>query len=181
MINAEVGTTLSGGYKYGSVNKDDEEAAGNNDNTNSYFKESDLYYYKEEELTKKEKTMKIIKACVPILIAVLLIGGFTWILVQNFGTLYPSPGQKQRIRPSTGIETSSSSSDHTAPPNDDDIIHAPILTPIISKDTTATTSTTSSTKDNGKSSCSAYSKCFDLGLTGECCPTLAGDKLECCN
>ena len=174
----------SGGYKYGSVNKDDEEAAGNNNNNNSYFKESDLYYYKEDELTKKEKMMKIIKSCIPILIAVLLIGGITWILVQNFGTLYPSPGQRQRIRPSTGIETSSSSSSsshHNAPLNDDDSIHAPILTPRTSKDTTATTATTSSTKDNGKSSCSAYSKCFDLGLTGECCPTLAGGKLECCN
>ena len=170
----------SGGYKYGSVNKDDEEAAGNNNNNNSYFKESDLYYYKEDELTKKEKMMKIIKSCIPILIAVLLIGGITWILVQNFGTLYPSPGQRQRIRPSTGIETSSSSH-HNAPLNDDDSIHAPTLTPRTSKDTTATTATTSSTKDNGKSSCSAYSKCFDLGLTGECCPTLAGDKLECCN
>ena len=170
----------SGGYKYGSVNKDDEEAAGNNNNNNSYFKESDLYYYKEDELTKKEKMMKIIKSCIPILIAVLLIGGITWILVQNFGTLYPSPGQRQRIRPSTGIENSSSSH-RNAPQNDDDSIHAPILIPRTSKDTTATTATTSSTKDNGKSSCSAYSKCFDLGLTGECCPTLAGDKLECCN
>jgi hypothetical protein len=181
MTNAEVGTMQSGGYKYGSVNKDDEEAAGNNNNNNSYFKESDLYYYKEDDLTKKEKLMKIIKSCIPILIAVLLIGGITWILVQNFGTLYPSPGQRQRIRPSTGIENSSSSSHHNAPLNDDDSIHAPILTPRTSKDTTATTATTSSTKDNGKSSCSAYSKCFDLGLTGECCPTLAGDKLECCN
>ena len=88
----------SGGYKYGSVNKDDEEAAGNNNNNNSYFKESDLYYYKEDELTKKEKMMKVIKSCIPILIAVLLIGGITWILVQNFGTLYPSPGQRQRIQ-----------------------------------------------------------------------------------
>ena len=180
MTNAEVGTMQSGGYKYGSVNKDDEEAAGNNNNNNSYFKESDLYYYKEDELTKKEKMMKIIKSCIPILIAVLLIGGITWILVQNFGTLYPSPGQRQRIRPSTGIENSSSSH-HNAPLNDDDSIHAPILTPRTSKHTTATTVTKSSTKDNGKSSCSAYSKCFDLGLTGECCPTLAGDKLECCN
>jgi hypothetical protein len=180
MTNAEVGTTQSGGYKYGSVNKDDEEAAGNNNNNNSYFKESDLYYYKEDKLTNKEKMTKVIKSCVPILIAVLLIGGITWILVQNFGTLYPSPGQRQRIRPSDGIKTASSSH-HNAPTDDDGSIHAPILTPRISKDTTATTTTTSSTKDNGESSCSAYSKCFDLGLSGECCPTLAGDKLECCN
>ena len=184
MINAEVGTTLSGGYKYGSVNKDDEEAAGNNDNTNSYFKESDLYYYKEEELTKKEKTMKIIKACVPILIAVLLIGGFTWILVQNFGTLYPSPGQRQRVRPTNGIEISSH---HNAPP--DDTTTAAATATATATATTTTSSTphssstneSSSTKDNGERFCLAYPKCFDLGLSGECCPTPAGDKLDCCN
>jgi hypothetical protein len=176
MINAEVGTTQSGGYKYGSVNKDDEEAAGNNDNTNSYFKESDLYYYKEEELTKKEKTMKIIKACVPILIAVLLIGGFTWILVQNFGTLYPSPGQRQRVRPTNGIEISSH---HNAPP--DDTTTATTTTTTSSSPHSSSTNESSSTKDNGERFCLAYPKCFDLGLSGECCPTPAGDKLDCCN
>jgi len=42
--------------------------------------------------------------------------------------------------------------------------------------------TDSSDGSEGKnSSCGANKKCADLGLTGECCPTIAGIVLGCCN
>lgn len=175
MTNTKSGNTESGGYKYDSVSNEDEAGKVYNKN----FKESDLYYYKEDELTKREKTMKIVRLTFPILISILLIGGIAWGLFQNFGKLYPSPSGQ---RASNNIKTSSShqSSSYTTDDGTDDDIPDPIQTSKISTDTT--NSGSSSTKKYlGSSSCLEYQKCLDLGLIGKCCPTLAGNRLDCCN
>ena len=111
--NIETQKKESGGYKYGSVNNQAEVAEGNN---NSNFKESDLYYYKEEKLTKREKRIKSVKFAVPIIISILLIGGLTWALFRNFGTLYPGP-DVQRIPPN-GQKASHPATSTTSSTND---------------------------------------------------------------
>lgn len=188
MTNAK-NETGSAGYTYGSVNNDEETgAASENNNDNDDFDESNLYYYKEETLTRREKAIKIVKFTVPILIAVLLIGGLTFLLFHNFAKLYPGPGT-QRI-PSGGSRASHTDDD------DDGGIVSPFSPPIpvhsvptimsastkkkATKKATSSSDSSSSTKHLG-SSCSLYPKCLDLGLTGECCPTTAGGKLDCCN
>jgi len=164
MTNTKSGIAESGGHSYDSISN--EEEAGKVYNKN--FKESDLYYYKEDELTKREKTMKIINSIFPILISILLVGGITWGLIKNFGKLYPSPS-------SNNIKTSSShqASSYTTDDSTNDDIPDPIQTTKISTDTTK--------NYLGSSSCSAYPKCLDLGLIGQCCPALAEDRLDCCN
>mmetsp|Transcript_33190 Transcript_33190/g.38266 ORF Transcript_33190/g.38266 Transcript_33190/m.38266 type:complete len:184 (-) Transcript_33190:2604-3155(-) len=168
MTNTKSGITESDCHKYDSISN--EEEAGKVYNTN--FKESDLYYYKEDERTKREKIIRIMNSTFPILIFILLIGGITWGLIQNFGKLYLSPSGH---RASNNIKNSSShqASSYTTDDGTDDDIHDTIQTHKISTDTTK--------KYLASSSCLAYPKCMSLELTGECCPTLAGDKLDCCN
>lgn len=50
-------------------------------------------------------------------------------------------------------------------------------------DTTPSSSKASSSSNNEDkaASCESHSKCLDAGLTGQCCPTLQGDQLECCS
>mmetsp|Transcript_61659 Transcript_61659/g.68983 ORF Transcript_61659/g.68983 Transcript_61659/m.68983 type:complete len:184 (-) Transcript_61659:2707-3258(-) len=168
MTDTKSGITASDCHKYDSISN--EEEAGKVYNTN--FKESDLYYYKEDERTKREKIIRIMNSTFPILIFILLISGITWGLIQNFGKLYPSPSGQ---RTSNNIKKSSShqASSYTTDDGTDDDIHDTIQTHKISTDTTK--------KYLASSSCLAYPKCMSLELTGECCPTLAGDKLDCCN
>merc|ERR1712032_1326939 len=104
----------------------------------------------------------------------------------NVDTLYPSPSGQ---RASNKIKISSSHYDDTE--ND---TSAPTRTPKMSSGTTFTSTTTASPssdpsstksssstkKDAASSSCSVYPKCVDVGLTGECCPTQEGVKLDCC-
>jgi len=170
----ETGTgTGTGGYKYGSVNDEEAGATGNN------FDESNLYYIKEKEMSKREKAMKMIKLVVPIIIAVLFLGGLAFMLVHNFGKLYPGPGPGGQKVPSRG---SGGSVSHPTSPSHDiahdggggGIASAPVPVPVPVPRRSVPT-----TKDGG-SSCAAYPKCTDRGLTGECCPTGGGVKLECC-
>ena len=149
------------GYQYGSVSTDEEIAADKS------FDEANLYYMKDEERTRKEKLMKAIKLGVPILIAIIFIAGLGFLLFNNFGYFYP--GRGGQVTPSkhstTTATTSSGSSSSSSRTHYDNIATS---VPIPAKITTGIF-------------CSANPKCSDMGLTGECCPTASGIKLNCCS
>ena len=149
----------SGGYKYGSVSND-EESGASSDNKN--FDEKNLYYVKEDEQTKRERAAKAIKLAVPIIIAVFLIGGLAFMLFHNFAYFYPGRGG-QVVSSKHSVNSGTTKTTQYSYDTDDDQ-SSPIAIP-----------TSSST------SCAANQKCKDLGLTGECCPTVKGDNLVCCS
>jgi hypothetical protein len=130
------------------------------------------YYVKGRELSSKERLTKCILVLLPILAAVILIGGFAYyvtnhILERNAGgghkadTAYPespySSGGGGPSRPGSYPSTESNSSPAPAP-----------------KKSAHSSSTRSS-------SCSANPKCLELGLKGNCCPTNDGVTLGCCD
>lgn len=144
-------------YKYGSVSND-EEAAGT-----KTFDETDLYYMKEGERTRKEKIMTAIKLGVPIMIASILIVGLGYLLLHNFGYFYPGQGGTSSKRSSvTTISSTPATTTHSSH-YDNIATKVPITTTTF-----------------GASSCAANPKCADRGLTGECCPSPDGTKLDCC-
>jgi hypothetical protein len=178
-------------YKYGSVQSSSKPGSdeGLHDNEN-IFKETDLLYYKGRTLSPKEKTAKLIKIAVPVVTAVLLIGGLTWFLLGDFGHLYPGPsGPKppdsssisrpvaSSVTPAAAPTVPSSRSYTTTTAGTTATEPVPKKTPAI-KDSTASTPTSI---PGGSSSCLSHSKCSDLGLIGDCCPTTDGYILNCCS
>jgi hypothetical protein len=168
-------------YKYGAVGGGDDEETRNN------FKESDLLYYEERKLTQKEKTMKIIKIAVPVMIAVLVIGGFAWFLLRDFGHLYPGPSAPV-LSPSHSTVVSRPSFPEPPTPSATTKGKAPTEPAVVSPTATAkqtdhkpSGSSSSDSSSSGGSDCSLHPKCNSLGLTGECCPTISGDSLDCCS
>jgi hypothetical protein len=157
-------------YKYGSVPEDQEGADTSVDENN--FKETDLLYYKGRTLSQKEKTVKIIKIALPVLVAVLLIGTLAWFLLSDFGHLYPGPSGVKPPDQSSSTISYPASTPHL--PSGPEPASAPAKLPVRS-------SSTSPLSSGGGSSCAAHSNCNKLGLTGECCPTAAGDMLDCCS
>jgi cytoskeletal protein RodZ len=186
-------------YSYGAVGKEtDAQKAGAKDSGDSKdeggdFKETDLLYV-QDSLSPKEKRMKIIKIAVPIIVAVVLIGGLALFLLRGFTNLYPGPSGSKIHSYSSEPEylPSSSSSSST---NKRSPVSAPLTPSTTFKTATSTedeTTAASSTKENtssssssyknhaGSSSCGDNQKCKAAGLTGQCCPTVSGDMLDCC-
>ena len=150
------------GYKYGSVNTDEE--SGDTSGNNKSFDESELYYMKDGDLSKKEKTVKAIKLAVPIVIAIMLIGGLAFLLFHNFAYFYPGRGGNEvpsKHSISSGVSTTKTTQKYY---HDDDTSVAPMPAP-----------------SSVGSSCAANQKCADLGLVGECCPSESGTNLSCCS
>ena len=161
------------GYKYGSVNNDEESGATTDSKS---FDESNLYFMKDEDLSKKEKGVKVFKLAVPIIIAVLLIGGLAFLMFHNFAHFYPGRGGNKHSH--------SMSSGATPWPNDDDGTSGASISAPWSKDDDSASGFSipaPSTSTSGGSSCSANPKCVDLGLTGQCCPSGSGVQLSCCS
>lgn len=166
---------------YGSV---DNPSSGNEnkeaeEEQQQHFQETNLLYYKGRTLSQQEKTAKLIKIAVPIVIAILLIGGLAWFLLGDFGHLYPGPsGAKQ-----PGYSYTISSPAATPPTSSSEVS---------SKSHSGSSSSTTSSEpapapkdsshsSSGAAACSAHSACSTLGLVGECCPTSSGTMLECCS
>lgn len=155
------------------------------------------FFYKQKDLSKKEKIMKMIKLAVPIIIAVILIGGIAWILFDEFDNIYPSSSSGHRPSSSSingRIESIEAICDDDSNSMDQKIKNSPpIRGPKTSSISTASTSssslesleneetesTTATTHSNLSASCSSYTKCQKLELTGDCCPTIGGDVLYC--
>lgn len=130
------------------------------------------YYVKPRAMSTRERLTKCILVIVPILAAVILVGGFAYyvtshVLERNAGgghkdTAYPaspysSGGGRPASRPGTYPSTESDSPPASAPKK------------------------SSHSSSTSPSSCSANSKCLDLGLKGNCCPTNEGVTLGCCD
>jgi hypothetical protein len=181
-------TDGSNDYKYGSVGGTGDEAEAHND-----FNEADLLFYKDREPSKQEKMIKTLKIAIPLIIAVSLIGGFAWFLLQDFGFFYPGPATESHNPEHTpgGSGSSTLPASTTAPraptvpagapkgqpPGYDSSSHSATSS---SGSSSTVVSASSSASRGGSSSCAANSKCSALGLTGECCPTSGGTMLDCC-
>jgi len=181
-------------YKYGSVNSNDEESGGdggNNDESNNFldksFDESNLYYYNGSKPTRRESAARAFRLGVPILVAAMLVGGLALWLFRNIGYLYPTQdpsgggshhhhnnagGSMKKMPPSSYPSSSSNTDDDRAVASFKDSV--PPINP-------EEVPTKNATANFSSSSCAAYPKCAKLELTGECCPTKSGVKLNCCS
>ena len=57
---------------------------GKDEQNSRSFKESDLLYVRDNALSPNEKRMKVIKITIPIIIAILLIGGLALFLLRDW-------------------------------------------------------------------------------------------------
>lgn len=139
---------------YGSLknNVEEEEA------TDTSFQTENAYYLKDATPMSAKKFLLL---AVPILGAVLMMGGIVIFLLRDFGHLYPGRGGDRGYSFPNG-----GGSEHTT------------TTASSSADDT-TFHRGSSSKSSASSKCTSYPKCSPL--TGQCCPTLDGVFLECCN
>jgi hypothetical protein len=169
---------------YGSI----QPCEGNADNDQSFDAEN-AYYLGDSgsNLTFEQKIRKTIKFAFPIIVAIVIMGGFGLYLFRDFNTLYPGRGggRDGDSQPSGSgshvisgkapiqVDASGSSPDSKNGPRD------PLDTDVSSSSTISTKSNTGR-KDGLGASCSSYSSCSSLGLIGDCCPTAKGDFLDCC-
>jgi hypothetical protein len=127
------------------------------------FDEKDAYYLKESTLSPEERRRKCMRMALPIITAVLMIGGFAMFLLRDFGILYPGrSGGKNKIPSDPLYPIDNTRIDDTLDKHSNS---KPIL-------------------DEGKksgmaTSCFAHEQC--AGLVGECCPTPDGVFLQCCS
>ena len=156
------------------------------------FKESDFLFLKDTHISPEERCRKVLLAAIPLIIAVLVMGGIGVWLLKDFDHLYPgpsgsrSPSLPKPRGPSTSIPEDSSPD---LSPASDDAPSAvadlkPLGPPISSKDLVPSPTPVSNPKTSplvSDSSCNAHSSCEKLGLTGVCCPTDKGVMLECCS
>lgn len=122
------------------------------------FDVSETYYLKESQLTPAERRKKCIAMLLPILLAILIMGGAAFFLLKDFAHLYPT---------STVDRNYDASGEHRGVP----VPPAPSIP-------APPTTTTSGSKE---ADCKNNDKCHELGLVGQCCPTLVGDFLNCCH
>lgn len=153
---------MPGKVDYGSL--EDQKGEG--------FDEKDMYYVKET-LTREQKMRKLVLIAVPILAAVLIIGGAALFLLHDFDNLYPGKGG--------GKEPSYKSKSHTTINEKPDSSSTPAV-PMPAPAPLKRSDFDSGEKgDNVASACVAHDKCKANGLTGECCPSLDGVFLGCCS
>ncbi|KAL3757308.1 hypothetical protein ACHAWU_008469 [Discostella pseudostelligera] len=130
---------------YGAVNVHDE------------FDEKNTYYLNETRCNWN----RFFRAVVPVVIALVIMGGFAYGMSHGFTHLYGPPKATDE-----GGNTKQ------------DISWVPIGNDV---EDSSTTSDSDATNAAGSSAeCSMNSKCASLGLTGMCCPTKKGVLLECC-
>ena len=151
---------------YGSVEEEVSDQA---------FDERNTYYLKEAKLTREQKLRKLSAVAVPILAAILLVGGAALYLLKDFNILYPGRGggtsENGKYNPSRFEHPSA---DHIATEESNSDSSAKGYSP---------TPPANEKKDPSDvaSACAAHTKCKDAGLVGLCCPTLDDKFLGCCN
>lgn len=149
------------------------------------FDVNDTYYLPQANLTPDQRRRKCINVLVPLLAAVLIVGGAAFFLLSDFGHLYPGSGGDPRHY-SANQEHHGTAIDVAEEPttNSEDYTNlkprGPILPASSSSSTTTTSTTTSDTSDDSAAACSVNLKCAALNLTGACCPTQKGENLSCC-
>mmetsp|Transcript_12228 Transcript_12228/g.23067 ORF Transcript_12228/g.23067 Transcript_12228/m.23067 type:complete len:152 (-) Transcript_12228:71-526(-) len=146
---------------YGSIEGNDPEKAtsgfaSNEDSENRDERDYNLgesYYLKDHS----DKRSKFLRALLPILIALAIVGGVSYFFFRDFNKLYPGPG------------SSESNDDYVAPVS------------VTDDSTQETKSNGEESHAQSSSSCAANDKCADLGLSGDCCPSSGGFNLACCD
>lgn len=145
------------------------------DDAENSFQEYDVDYVQERQLTRKERINKIMTAGLPILIALFIVVGFgLW----TTKALAPAPSKNtiHAIESPTVVDTAPSPTEPllkpaTAEKSDEEV-------PVVPKHSRTSSDTT---KESGGKSCSANPGCKNLGLIGDCCPTIEGVQLGCCS
>jgi len=132
------------------------------------------YYVKERTMSRKERINKFLLLLLPILLAVLLVGGFAFYVVSH--VLERGGGRHGNIDVTPQVSTKGTASRpaNSRPgtyPTEPKLAPAPA--PISTKE--------KSHASSGSSACASNSKCADLGLIGDCCPTKQGVTLGCCD
>jgi len=138
---------------------------------NRTFDADHAYYLKDGSrapLTFKQRLRKYSLIAVPLLAAVLIIGGAAFFLLRNFNHLYPGSsggyGEETRAKEKAKHDYSTG-------------VTAPATSPA---GPTASASSVSTGSGKGTAACASNPKCAEAGLLGQCCPTAAGVMLECC-
>ena len=150
-------STTNSKTSYGAVEADENAAVDRS------FDAESAYYLKPEPvpLTPGQRTRKFLITALPIVVAVLIMGGFAWFLLRDFNNLYPGRG-------------GGSGADATT------VYDRPL--PSSGKKSLDDSSSSSTAKhvDSSLAACSAHSACTKLELVGNCCPTDEGVVLGCC-
>jgi hypothetical protein len=164
-MRSEQSTTI-----YGSLPTSEEEAP-HKQQRNAIFDSDKTYYLKDES---KWTPQKIVSMAIPLIGAVLIIGGAVTFLLRDFNHLYPGRGVSDSSEPITSRSTVRTRSTPVSTKSQQQTMQVPASAQVTKmKNGTLPISTTSST-----ASCLMYSEC--LGLIGECCPTDSGIFLACC-
>lgn len=149
---------------YGSAQQAEEGTADQYDLDNTY-------YVKERPMSTKERCGKIMLVLLPIVLALLLVGGFTYYVISN--VLQKGGGRGHDTVTTFPSSPKGGSSGQETRPGTYPTEHSPPAPAPAPKE--------KSHASSGSSACSSNLKCADLGLVGECCPTKQGVTLGCCD
>lgn len=174
-----------GASTYGSVDKGETKEP-----EDATFDAENTYYLKDSGRRLTLKKMMLI--AVPILAAVLIMGGAALFLYRDFNHLYPG------VQGDAGskVRSSSSSTPHVSSSDAERSSSEGKKTPPL-RISTHSNSSSASTKskaaetddfppaksgggDGSSAACWDHVKCAEKGLLGDCCPTAVGDMLFCC-
>lgn len=146
---------------YGSVEEPE-------DVTDRSFDPDNAYYVKETSLPLQQRLKKMLICSMPILAAILIVGGAALYLLRDFNSLYPGAGGHGDKTPQYSGATTTTR--HSSLPQD-----------YQSAETTQSPEANSKSPhvNSGSADCSAHPDCS--GLVGVCCPTGDGVFLGCCS
>ena len=160
----------------------------------SAYQEVDTYYLKPSPLNRSDKLKKLLLIGVPILAAVIIIGGAAFLLFKSFDHLYPGPGgsARQYPSPSRAKDTEPSAPSYPVVPRGPPLHPAssPMNLPPSESDPNdprypmsgggKSGESSSASSSSGSAACEGHKKCSALELIGDCCPTGQGVMLGCC-
>lgn len=156
----------SAGENYGSAQTAAEGAAAA-----EQYDLDNTYYVKERTMSRKERCSKLLLVMLPIVLAVILVGGFAYYVISHVLERGAGGGKHGTIETAYPASPKGSSSIPASRPG----------TYPASQSPPAPAPKTKSHSSSASSSCSSNSKCADLGLIGDCCPTKQGVTLGCCD
>ncbi|CAJ1961707.1 unnamed protein product [Cylindrotheca closterium] len=165
---------------YGAVDTQRSEDAETNAADNS-FEEMDMRFLKEQKVSQDARRRKVISALVPILVALVIILLFAKISLGAIG-----PAHDPKYPTEYGSKAAPAPSPKSSTPTGEEPSSVSAFPPASSYSSSSNTTAknknmnTTSTSITTTASCSENRPCYQLGLTGQCCPTGEGVMLGCC-
>lgn len=171
---------------YGSVPRSEPatDTEGQQQQSPHVFREDSMLYVKDRVLSPREKWKKCMLASIPLIAALIIVGGAAYGLLRKFDIFYPpphgdySPQYTPRYAPYHSLvddkEPTPVAAPHKAP------LPSSASPPQPTSSSSSSSKSSSRTSSNGSADCSAHPKCDELGLIGVCCPTQDGILLGCC-